>query len=326
MANWEEFENPRFVPDRTIRPVSKEEREFRERARRDGVPNSSYKEYKESVQRLAKISSVLARLGGASDSEDRYYASAANQLRAQQTAQFQNAAARKLASLSQYEPSPGEYLFYDNGGGRSKLAANETNGSTPTKATPKTTQKKLKPAATKISGDSYTVKYGDTLSKIAKRAGMTVKELAEINQIADVNKIFAGDKIKLKNTATKNAVKRALAEQVRKAAENAAYENDSAALAELANQVPETATQQMTSPGRVFNLQQDTPFDHPSAYQGVNDVQDYAAGQGYDQSMGQTQTNYNYGAGLEWLNQFNDLSNRLPYEQPTPYMGYNSTL
>lgn len=155
---------------------------------------------------------------------------------------------------------------------------------------------------------------------------MTVKELAEINQIADVNKIFVGDKIKLKNTATKNAVKRALAEQVRNAAQNAAYENDSTALAELANQVPETATQQMTSPGRVFNLQQDAPFDYPSAYQGVNDVQDYATGQGYDQSTGQAPINYNYGAGLEWLNQFNDIFNSLPYEQPTPYMGYNSTL
>lgn len=192
----------------------------------------------------------------------------------------------RLAQHSQYEPSPGEYLFYGRDPEVSQQQTNKTSRSTPTKATPKTTQKKLKPAATKISGDSYRVKYGDTLSKIAKRAGMTVKELAEINQIADVNKIFVGDKIKLKNTATKNAVKRALAEQVRNAAQNAAYENDSTALAELANQVPETATQQMTSPGRVFNLQQDAPFDYPSAYQGVNDVQDYATGQGYDQSTG----------------------------------------
>tara|TARA_R110000764_G_scaffold10423_3_gene31929 strand:+ start:5232 stop:12881 length:7650 start_codon:yes stop_codon:yes gene_type:complete len=38
----------------------------------------------------------------------------------------------------------------------------------------------------------YVIKAGDTLSKIAKDEGMTVSEIAKLNNIKDVNKIFAG--------------------------------------------------------------------------------------------------------------------------------------
>jgi len=44
---------------------------------------------------------------------------------------------------------------------------------------------------------SYKIKSGDTLGKIAARNGMTVKELARLNGIADPNKIRAGQVIKL---------------------------------------------------------------------------------------------------------------------------------
>ncbi|XCP84737.1 GH25 family lysozyme [Roseburia hominis] len=44
----------------------------------------------------------------------------------------------------------------------------------------------------------YTIKYGDTLSGIALRYGTTVKYLAELNGIKDPNKIYAGQRIRVR--------------------------------------------------------------------------------------------------------------------------------
>ena len=60
--------------------------------------------------------------------------------------------------------------------------------------TPKTTEK--------ITGDSYTVRSGDTLSSIAARSGMTVQQLAAANGIANPNNIQAGQTIKLSSTSS----------------------------------------------------------------------------------------------------------------------------
>ena len=43
----------------------------------------------------------------------------------------------------------------------------------------------------------YVIKKGDTLSGIAKKFNTTVKELARKNNIKDVNKIYAGDVLKI---------------------------------------------------------------------------------------------------------------------------------
>lgn len=45
---------------------------------------------------------------------------------------------------------------------------------------------------------TYTVKTGDTLSEIANRFGTTVKELAALNNIKNVNVISVGQKLKVK--------------------------------------------------------------------------------------------------------------------------------
>ena len=85
-----------------------------------------------------------------------------------------------------------------------------------------------------ITGKSYTVQYGDTLSNIARRAGMSVKEIAELNGITDVNKIMTGQKLKLENAATRAAVKRALAQQINDyIANNIGAEDAQAQAAEL---------------------------------------------------------------------------------------------
>lgn len=44
----------------------------------------------------------------------------------------------------------------------------------------------------------YVVKWGDTLSKIAKTYKTTVEELVRLNNIPDANKIYAGQKIRVK--------------------------------------------------------------------------------------------------------------------------------
>lgn len=44
----------------------------------------------------------------------------------------------------------------------------------------------------------YIIKWGDTLTKIAKMFGTTVNELVRLNNIPDANKIYAGQKIRVK--------------------------------------------------------------------------------------------------------------------------------
>lgn len=48
-----------------------------------------------------------------------------------------------------------------------------------------------------IRGDSYKIQQGDTLNNISNRSGISVQDLAKNNSIADINKINAGDTIKL---------------------------------------------------------------------------------------------------------------------------------
>lgn len=55
----------------------------------------------------------------------------------------------------------------------------------------------------KKTTEAYTVKRGDTLGKIAKRLRTTVKRLAELNDITDVNTISIGQELKLPGGASK---------------------------------------------------------------------------------------------------------------------------
>ena len=62
---------------------------------------------------------------------------------------------------------------------------------------------KVTPATAQNTEGDYTIKYGDTLSSIAKRYGTTVQELARLNNIKNVNVIYAGNKLKLREAPKK---------------------------------------------------------------------------------------------------------------------------
>jgi LysM repeat protein len=68
--------------------------------------------------------------------------------------------------------------------------------SVPVSAAPKTSAPKTPTAST------YTVKAGDTLSKIAAKFGTTYQELAKLNGIANPNKIYPGQVLKLTRSAS----------------------------------------------------------------------------------------------------------------------------
>lgn len=55
-------------------------------------------------------------------------------------------------------------------------------------------------AASKAKANVYVVKRGDTLGAIAKKYGTTVTQLASLNGIKNVNKIYVGEKIKVSGT------------------------------------------------------------------------------------------------------------------------------
>lgn len=70
--------------------------------------------------------------------------------------------------------------------------------SAPAKETPTATN----PASNKITGSSYTIKSGDTLSAISTRSGVSVDNLAKWNGIKNKNVISAGQKLALKAPVT----------------------------------------------------------------------------------------------------------------------------
>ncbi|WP_342625602.1 N-acetylmuramoyl-L-alanine amidase [Bacillus subtilis] len=60
----------------------------------------------------------------------------------------------------------------------------------------------------KTTGDTYTVKKGDTLSAIAKEHGVSVANLQSWNNIIDPNKITVDQKLKLKGSSPKPSSKK----------------------------------------------------------------------------------------------------------------------
>lgn len=66
---------------------------------------------------------------------------------------------------------------------------------------PVTSKPVAKPQPTKITGDTYTIKSGDTLSDIATRSGLSIDTLVAWNNIKNKNVINVGQVLKLKAPA-----------------------------------------------------------------------------------------------------------------------------
>jgi LysM repeat protein len=84
------------------------------------------------------------------------------------------------------------------GGGPSASAAEKardlgTSGSAKRKG-----QRTTKTTSEKTTGDTYIVKQGDTLGKIAQETGVSVQTLQDLNPGLDQFSLIAGQKIKLR--------------------------------------------------------------------------------------------------------------------------------
>ena len=80
-----------------------------------------------------------------------------------------------------------------------------------------TTQPQIPEAISVPIEEDYIIEVGDTLSEIAEKRGTTVDVLLEMNDIADKDKIYAGDKLKVptkKLTDTQAALRRGLGDKV----------------------------------------------------------------------------------------------------------------
>jgi LysM repeat protein len=86
--------------------------------------------------------------------------------------------------------------------------ANKRKDSDKSSSKPKSTGKTKSQSSSSGSSKSHTVKSGDTLSAIAQKAGVTLKQLMAANpNIKDANKIRPGQKIKLPKATIKGTGK-----------------------------------------------------------------------------------------------------------------------
>ena len=102
--------------------------------------------------------------------------------------------ARLLAPLALVVCAVALFAVVSSGGGD---ASEDTAGSTPVEATATATAKPKSTDKPKSSGETYTVKAGDTPSAIAERLDIPVAELLDANPDADPNALSPGQKLKL---------------------------------------------------------------------------------------------------------------------------------
>lgn len=98
---------------------------------------------------------------------------------------FKSSTLRKKLNAQNYDGAAQEFARWNKGGGRvlsgltKRRAAEKALFNTPT-------------------ATYYTVKKGDTLSAIANRYGTTYQAIARLNNLSNPNKIYIGQKLKIK--------------------------------------------------------------------------------------------------------------------------------
>ena len=43
----------------------------------------------------------------------------------------------------------------------------------------------------------YTIKYGDTLTSISRKLGVSIEDIAKLNDIRNINLIYAGERLRI---------------------------------------------------------------------------------------------------------------------------------
>lgn len=136
----------------------------------------------------SSLVAVCVNAAGVSVSKDIYTGNEAAALK--NTGEFDVLTEQKYLNSDTYLKR-GDILLKE--GSHTAVALSNGSGATATPATP----------ATPATGDSYTVKKGDTLSSIAKKYGTTYQKLASHNGIANPNIINVGQIIKIPGNGNK---------------------------------------------------------------------------------------------------------------------------
>ncbi|WP_294035398.1 LysM peptidoglycan-binding domain-containing protein [uncultured Moraxella sp.] len=101
----------------------------------------------------------------------------------------------------------GQVLKLPNGVSASNSNSSSNNTTNTTKATSQSTTQAASTPALNIATESYVVKSGESLTAIAKRAGVSVQNLASLNGLSPTANLLVGQRIKLPKTTTSYTVK-----------------------------------------------------------------------------------------------------------------------
>lgn len=110
-------------------------------------------------------------------------------------------------------------------------------------------------SAVAANADTVTVKSGDTLSKIATEYNTTVSSIQQLNHLADVNLIYAGEQLQVNGTQNNQANGQPQATvQQSAASNNQAKQNQNAQLAAQSSQTTQATANNSSNSSASSNL------------------------------------------------------------------------
>lgn len=110
-------------------------------------------------------------------------------------------------------------------------------------------------SAVAANADTVTVKSGDTLSKIATEYNTTVSSIQQLNHLADVNLIYAGEQLQVNGTQSNQVnVQSQATVQQSAASNNQAKQNQNAQLAAQSSQTTQATANNSSNSSASSNL------------------------------------------------------------------------
>ena len=85
-------------------------------------------------------------------------------------------------------------IVLSSGGGGGEKSSSERAGATTTKTQPARSKRR----SARVTGNTYTVRTGDTLGGISEKTGVDVEKLQELNPDLDPQALVSGQKLKLR--------------------------------------------------------------------------------------------------------------------------------